>query len=319
MTTYSTLKIVKYALAFMIILFGAYGYFHFFSSDLTPVSSWLIVALFVVIEIAILLMTTVKFEESIGYGVKFSFGLVAAFLMMWLISFVGIDQTIWSLVESKYYHVQQQEATINAKTNTQNKLIKEKSQLESRLKELQSQLSTVEKQVENAKRDLDKKHRRFNDTVYNNGHMCDTVDCLARKDNALNAIEVSKELLAEYMQNKKTLLTKIKKTEEKIAQDMEAIAQITKEQERFTEQNALALKNKQEESLLHVRIMDFFNLIFKNQIKTPERAYVILLSLAVYPIYILFVYFVGMNSPQNKEKSAKYTSLRCIDAYSQYA
>lgn len=305
MTTQLQLKLAKYALALMIIIMGAYGYHHFFSSELTPIASWMIVALFVVIEVAILLMTTVKFEDNAGYGKKFSIGLAAAFALMWIISFVGIDQTIWSLVEDKYHHVQQQEVAIKAKTQTQNKLIQDKIELEKTLGKYHQQLDTVEKQVENAKRDLDKKYRHFNDTVYNNGLMCDTQDCLARKSNAQNAINVSNELLQEYMENKKTLLRKIKTSEDKISHDTDKIIQITTDQEHFSKQNSLTLKNKQEESLLHVRIMDFFNIIFKGQITTPQRAYVILLSLVVYPIYILFVIFVAMNSPQNKEKRAK--------------
>ena len=305
MTTQLQLKLAKYALALMIIIMGAYGYHHFFSSELTPIASWMIVALFVVIEVAILLMTTVKFEDNAGYGKKFSIGLTAAFALMWIISFVGIDQTIWSLIEDKYHHVQQQEVAIKAKTQTQNKLIQDKTELEKTLEKYHQQLNAVEKQVENAKRDLDKKYRHFNDTVYNNGLMCDTQDCLARKSNAQNAINVSNELLQEYMENKKTVLKKIKTSEEKISHDTDKIAQITTDQEHFSKQNSLTLKNKQEESLLHVRIMDFFNIIFKGQITTPQRAYVILLSLVVYPIYILFVIFVAMNSPQNKEKRAK--------------
>jgi len=305
MTTQLQLKLAKYALALMIIIMGAYGYHHFFSSELTPIASWMIVALFVVIEVAILLMTTVKFEDNAGYVKKFSIGLAVAFALMWIISFVGIDQTIWSLVEDKYHHVQQQEVAIKAKTQTQNKLIQDKTELEKTLAKYHQQLDTVEKQVENAKRDLDKKYRHFNDTVYNNGLMCDTQDCLARKSNAQNAINVSNELLQEYMENKKTLLKKIKTSEDKISHDTDKIAQITTDQEHFSKQNSLTLKNQQEESLLHVRIMDFFNIIFKGQITTPQRAYVILLSLVVYPIYILFVIFVAMNSPQNKEKRAK--------------
>ncbi len=305
MTVQIQLKLAKYALATMIIVMGAYGYHHFFSSEFTPISSWMIVALFIVIEIAILLMTTVRFEDSAGYAKGFSFGLLAAFLLMWLISFVGIDQTIWSLVEDKYHRTQQQEVTIKAKLLTQKKLIQDKTELEKANKQYHQQLTKIEKQVESAKRDLDKKYRRFNDTVYNNAHMCNTQDCIDRKNNIKNAIYVSKELLDEYIQNKKSILNKIKKAEEKIENYTAQITQITKEQENFSKQNSLALKNKQEESLLHVRIMDFFNLIFKGQIKTPERAYVMLLSLVVYPIYILFVVFTAMNSPKNKERRAK--------------
>lgn len=305
MTTQMQLKLAKYALATMIIVMGAYGYHHFFSSEFTPIASWMIVALFVVIEIVILLMTTVKFEDSAGYGKKFSFGLAAAFVLMWIISFVGIDQTIWSLVESKYHSVQQQKAAIEAKTHTKETLLQEKKELEKRVAIYRQQLNNVEKQIEASKKDLDKKYRLFNDTVYNNGLMCDTQDCLARKANAQNAVDVSKTILQEYMTNKKELLQKIKNTETKLAKIVDKIDQIVLEKERFSKQHSLALKNKQEESLLHVRIMDFFNIIFKNKIQTPERAYVILLSLAVYPIYILFVVFVAMNSPQNKKRRAK--------------
>ncbi len=299
------LKLAKYALATMIIIMGAYGYHHFFSSEFTPVASWMIVALFIVIEIVILLMTTMKFEDSADYGKKFSLGLIAAFILMWIISFVGIDQTIWSLVEVKYHHVQQQKSVIDAKKKTQFILQRNKKEMQGSLDKYKKELAELQQQITIAKRDLDKKYRHFNDTVYNNGLMCDTQDCLARKANAQNAINISNELLQEKLDDKKVLFNKIKTAEDKVAHYTQAIETITKDEEHFSKQNSLMLKNKQEESLLHVRIMDFFNLIFKDKITTPERAYVILLSLVVYPIYILFVIFVSMNTPQNKEKRAK--------------
>lgn len=299
------LKFAKYALATMIIIMGAYGYHHFFSSEFTPVASWMIVALFIVIEIVILLMTTMKFEDSADYGKKFSLGLIAAFILMWIISFVGIDQTIWSLVEVKYHHVQQQKSVIDAKKKTQFILQRNKKEMQGSLDKYKKELAELQQQITIAKRDLDKKYRHFNDTVYNNGLMCDTQDCLARKANAQNAINISNELLQEKLDDKKVLFNKIKTAEDKVAHYTQAIETITKDEEHFSKQNSLMLKNKQEESLLHVRIMDFFNLIFKDKITTPERAYVILLSLVVYPIYILFVIFVSMNTPQNKEKRAK--------------
>lgn len=299
------LKFAKYALATMIIIMGAYGYHHFFSSEFTPVASWMIVALFIVIEIVILLMTTMKFEDSADYGKKFSLGLIAAFILMWIISFVGIDQTIWSLVEVKYHHVQQQKSVIDAKKKTQFILQRNKKEMQGSLDKYKKELAELQQQITIAKRDLDKKYRHFNDTVYNNGLMCDTQDCLARKANAQNAINISNELLQEKLDDKKVLFNKIKTAEDKVAHYTQAIETITKDEEHFSKQNSLMLKNKQEESLLHVRIMDFFNLIFKDKITTPERAYVILLSLVVYPIYILFVIFVSMNTLQNKEKRAK--------------
>ncbi len=310
MSTLLQLKLAKYALASMIIIMGAYGYHHFFSSAFTPIASWMIVALFIVIEIVILLMTTVKFEDSAGYGSKFSFGLFAAFMLMWVISFVGIDQTIWSLVEAKYHHVQQQEAAIDAKKATQLKLQKSKKNLQKYLSQYQKELTDLQQQIAISKKDLDKKYRQFNDTVYNNGLMCDTKDCLARKSNAQNAINISNELLQEKLNNKKELFKKIKQTEAKILNYANKIEAITQDEEQFQTQNSLTLKNKQEESLLHVRIMDLFNLFFKGQITTPERAYVMLLSGVVYPIYILFVIFVSMNTPQNKEKRALEQQLK---------
>jgi len=299
------LKLAKYALATMIIIMGAYGYHHFFSSEFTPIASLMIVALFIVIEIVILLMTTVKFEDSAGYGKKFSLGLITTFILMWIISFVGIDQTIWSLVEAKYHHVQQQKSVMDAKKETQFTLQNNKHEVQNTLDIYKKELVELQLQLEISKRDLDKKYRHFNDTVYNNGLMCDTQDCLARKTNAQNAINISNELLQEKLYDKKELLQKIQRAEVKIAHYTKAIGAIAKDKENFSKQNSLILQNKEEESLLHVRIMDFFNLIFKDKITTPERAYVILLSLVVYPIYILFVIFVSMNTSQNRAKRAQ--------------
>jgi len=310
MSTLQQLKFAKYALATMIIIMGAYGYHHFFSSTFTPIASWMIVALFIVIEIVILLMTTVKFEDGAGYGGRFSFGLSVAFMLMWIISFVGIDQTIWSLVEAKYHQVQQQEAAIDAKKATQAKLQSSKKDLQIYLNQYQKELTNLQQKILISKKDLDKKYRRFNDTVYNNGLMCDTTDCLARKSNAQNAINISNELLQEQLSNKKVLLEKIKKSESKILNYANKIESITQDEEQFQTQNSLTLKNKQEESLLHVRIMDLFNLFFKGEITTPERAYVMLLSAVVYPIYILFVIFVAMNTSENREKRVQLQQLK---------
>ena len=310
MSTLLQLKLAKYALAAMIIIMGAYGYNHFFSSASTPIASWMIVALFIVIEIVILLITTVKFEDSAGYGSKFSFGLLVAFVLMWIISFVGIDQTIWSLLEAKYHQVQQQEAAIDAKKATQIKLQYSKKDLEKYLSQYQQELTDLQQEIALSKKDLDKKYRHFNDTVYNNGLMCNTSDCLARKSNAQNAINISDALLKEKLDNKKALHKKIKQTEEKVLNYTNKIESIIEDEEQFQTQNSLTLKNKQEESLLHVRIMDLLNLFFKGKITTPERAYVMLLSGVVYPIYILFVIFVSMNTPQNKEKRAQKQQLK---------
>jgi len=310
MNTLLQLKLAKYALATMIIIMGAYGYHHFFSSQLAPAASWMIVALFIVIEIVILLMTTVRFEDNAGYDGRFSFGLIVAFVLMWMISFVGIDQTIWSLVEAKYHHVQQQEIIMQAKKAMQNKIKNRKKELEKYLDRYKQELTDIQQHIAISKKDLDKKYRHFNDTVYNNGLMCDTTDCLARKSNAQNAIDISKQLLQEQLDNQNALLKKIKQTETKIAKYSDKIEVISKEEEQFKTKNSLTLKNKQEESLLHVRIMELFNLFFKGEITTPERAYVMLLSSVVYPIYILFVIFVSMNSPKNKEKRAKAQQLK---------
>ena len=305
MEKHKLLKLTKLALATIIIVMGAYGYYHFFSSILTPLLSLLVVALFIIIEIAILLMTTTVFEDTTSYGPKFSLLLMVVFLLMWLLSFVGIDQTMWSILESKYYKVEQEKATINAKKETQKKLIKNKAHLEQYLTTYKNELKSLQEEIKLLKKDLDKKQRHFNDTVYNNGLMCDTKDCLARKANAQSAIDISQALLQEQLNNKKALLEKIKETEAQIAHHAQSIEAIIKQEEAFKSQNSISLKHKEEEALLHIRLMEFINPFFKNKINTPERAYVMLISAVPYPIYMFFVFFAAMQTPQNRKKRAQ--------------
>ncbi len=295
--------IVKYSLAFIIIVMGAYGYHEFFSNEEnTSVAIWLMIALFVVIEAAILLMTSESFSNTIKEKGTVGFGLALALLTMWMISAVGIDQTIWSMVESKYYMVKQDATAVEADREKEQLLIssitnahENKNQAQSNIKQLNIDKVTLQK-------NYDKATRKLTDTIWNSGKRCDTsVDCTARKEVAQNALNLAKDNLNAASQS-------IKLAKNDVFINTNIIVKLDEEKEAiisrrviFEKENGVTLENKKEEALIHVGLMNLMNKVFSMNIETPERAYVMALSFVVYPIYILFVLFVSTNTSEMKE------------------
>jgi len=300
------LKYVKYAFALIIIVMGAYGYHRFFVSDTAGAAVWFVVLLFAIIEIAILTITTIKFsswvkqEKTVGYGLAF------AILLMWLISGVGIDQTIWGLVENKYHSVALQAKNVDAQKESE-------QHLHAIIKQLQSQKQSNAKEIEKllnlkiqTQKLYNKKERRLRDIIYYNGNRCDlSVDCSARKKVGENALDLTKQELDAISRNIKQLRKKRNNLDAQIENANQKIDTIVSNRVAFEAKNRVTLDNKEEEAIVHVKLMEFINHIAGLHIKTPERAYVMLLSFVVYPIYILFIAFVASNLQEMKAVRAK--------------
>lgn len=295
--------VIKYCLAFIIIVMGAYGYHEFFSSEEnTSVAIWLMIALFVVIEAAILLMTSESFSNTVKEKSTVGFGLALALLTMWMISAVGIDQTIWSMVESKYHNIKQDATAVEADRKKEHLLItrianaiENKNQSLLNIKQLTKDKITFQKSY-------DKVTRKLTDTIWNNGKRCDaSVDCSARKTVAQNALDLAKDNLNAASQSIKLAKNDILINTNIIVKAAEEKEKIISRRVEFEKENGVTLENKKEEALIHVGLMNLMNKVFSINIETPERAYVMALSFVVYPIYILFVLFVSSNTPDMRE------------------
>ncbi len=305
------LSAVKYTLALIIVVMGGYGYYQFFSNGEVSIAVIMIIGLFIMIEITMLSMTTINFEDTISQDKHLSIGLLFAIIVMWMISTVGIDQTIWHTVESKYHAVQVQQSAVDAEQKTEQALLSKINDYNIMLSQHQKELTSEKIAMVVAKKDFDKKSRQLKDTIWFDGKRCDlSVDCSARKNNASYALDISKQLLDTYLQNLKILKKKITVVEENIQLARGKIDTIVMNREKFFKEYNTQKKNKQEEGIIHTRIMDLLNLLLDDEIKTPERAYVMLLSAVVYPIYILFVMFVSAQTPQKRDVREKQQMAR---------
>jgi len=292
--------IIKGALALVIIAMGAVGYTRFFDSQAVGSTIWLMIALFVTIEIAILYITTKAFSDALTHtnGMKIYIGI--GLLVMWAVATTGIDQTIWGMVEDKYNSVKVEKSLIKADEQREKWLQTELSKLETQNIQLQEEVKNLETLKQQATKLYDKKERKFRTVVYNFGAMCTNVDCIARKEAAQNALDLAKNEIDGYNQNLKTLREQISYNQTQSIKLKEQINTIISARTAFDKVHSVTLDNKHEESLIHEPIMHFFN-FFGLNITTPERAYVLLISMVVYPIYILFVAFLGYNTPQKRK------------------
>jgi len=288
---------IKTAFASVIITMGGMGYYHFFNSDFIGVSLWLMIALFVVIEIAILFITT-KIASEVNYlGKGMKVALASGILFMWIIATIGIDQTIWSLVEAKYNSIKTQKALVDADKQKEVWLRDKLTKYQTQLATIHSSIGTLEEQKAKARKMYAKKESRLRDVIYYNGKMCNNTDCLARKEAAQRAVELAEAEIKRYNKELDRLLTQVSILQQKIETTQNEIEMIVTKRAEFEKTHNVALENKHEEALIHKPLMEFFNM-FGLEITTPERAYVLLVSLIVYPIYILYVFFVGYTSSQ---------------------
>ena len=302
LTEHNMMKVIKYALALVIIAMGAYGYDRFFNGANSSEPVWFVVILFIVIEGAMLMMTTISFSSTVQQTKKISFALSLAILTMWLVSAVGIDQTIWGMVESKYHKVKLSETSILAEQETENLLKKRIVKLHKEQTRLKDETVSLEDSKLKSQKAYDKNARQVKDIIYYNGKRCDTsIDCSARRVVGENALNIAKQNLDAYILNIKMTQENIAENNQKIIKARDKVEEIVAKRVEFEKQNRVVLNNKKEEALVHVKLMNFLNNVLGLNIETPERAYVLLLSFIIYPIYILFVAFMSSNSPERKK------------------
>ncbi|MEA2016993.1 MAG: hypothetical protein U9N59_00985 [Campylobacterota bacterium] len=292
---------IEILFALAIIVIGGYGYNHFFSSPNSTEPIWMIVGLFVVIEFAMIAMTTVKFSNYVNQEKSINIFLFFAMMMMWLIATVGIDQTIWGMVEEKYHTVETNKASNIADIQIKNNLDKKLIYLKEQQKNINTDLIRFEKQLEISQKLYNKNTRKLNDTIWNNGQNCDTKDCIARKNVATDSLELSKQTLNNHLLTIKSTKNRLIENDKYISSIQNKIETIDEKIADFKRENKVQLDNKENESLLHISLMNTMNNLFGFTISEPQRAYVLLLSIAIYPIYILFVAFVASNTNEAKE------------------
>lgn len=301
----NVMKSIKLGLAAIIIAMGSYGYYRFFSSADSTEPTWLVVFLFIIIETAILTMTTMHFSSALKQTKSVGAGLFMAITVMWLISGVGIDQTIWGMVESKYHAVKLDETAVIADKETETLLSKRITQLQSQQIQYKNEVFALEKSKSKVQKAYDKTVRQLKDIIWYNGKRCDlSTDCTARKNIAQNALNLVKQELDDYTLSIKTIKENIIANNKSIAKAKSNTESIIQNRVEFEKRNRVTLENKKEEALVHVKLMDLLN-ILGLKIETPERAYVMLLSFVIYPIYILFIAFVSSNTQEMKSMRQK--------------
>jgi hypothetical protein len=310
-TEENVMKSIKILLAVVIIAMGSYGYHRFFASADSTEPIWLVVVLFIVIEAAILAMTTINFSSALKQAKSIGVGLIAAISVMWLISGVGIDQTIWGMVESKYHNVKLSESSVMADKETESLLTARITSLENEQKSYKDDIIRLENGKIKAQKAYDKTVRKHKDTVWYDGKNCDlSADCTSRKIVAENAVSLAKQNLEDYILNIKMVRENIILNNQRITKFKNNIEAIVNKRVEFESNSRVALDNKKEEGIIHVKLMNFMNNILGLQIETPERAYVMLLSFIIYPIYILFIAFMSSNSPEMRKLRQKELAQR---------
>ena len=302
---YKILVGIEILFVLIIIIMGGYGYNHFFSSEFSSYYVWMIIGLFVIIEFTMIAMTTMVFSSSVKQNRSIGISLFIAMIMMWLVSGVGIDQTIWSMVEKKYKSVETNKALYMSNIQIQKSLEKKLTYLKQLQNTNNQDLKRFELQVQDAQKLYNKNTRKLNDTIWNNGRKCNTKDCISRKNVAQNSLDLSQKVLNTKLYAVKTTQEKISNTNDNIRDVQIKLDDITQKNAIFNRNNQVVLKNKASESLMHIGLMNAMNKYLNLDIKEPQRAYVLLLSFIVYPLYILFESFVASNSQEMIEKRKK--------------
>lgn len=306
MTNRELMAYVKLGLAGLIILMGAYGYSTFFSNGQFSFAILLVVFLFIAIELAILTMTTEKFSSAIKQDKKINVFLWIGIFFMWIISGVGIDQTIWHLVEHKYNGVHTAKASVEAELEREEFLKNKISTIYASKEQYARQLKRLQARKDKLKKEQTVQARKLRDIIYYDGRTCETsVDCTARKKVAESVIKVTVADLRENNLDIQAVKLKQMQADSDLLKVKNELEHIVQQRVDFNKRRKVELTNKKDEAIVHVTLMHMINSIFGLNITTPERAYVMLLSFVVYIIYIVFVAFIASNTPERKEQRAR--------------
>ena len=293
------LEKIKWAFAGIIIVMGAYGYFRFLYTPGSGEPVWMVMFLFVIVEAVVLVITTKKFSDVVAYEKRMGVMLFFAYIFMILVSGTGIDQTIWGMVEAKYKASKQSALAVQADAHTQTHLQTRAADLKLQLETAQAQLASLREEKEQTVMLYGKHERTLRDVIWYNGNRCDrSSDCMARKEVAQKALELSNNELTHITNAVGAQSQKIALLEQELLQTVAQEEAIIARRVEFEKEHRLTLENKVDEAIMHNIIMEGFNTFLPQKIETPERAYVLLLSFMVYPMYLLLLYFIARNTPE---------------------
>lgn len=293
---------IKYAFALIIVIMGGYGYYRFFNTDGLSFPVVTIIVLFVIIELAIMTLTTIKFSSSIKQKRNVDFLTYIGIFALWIIASVGIDSTIWHMLEDKYKKVQLDKAEVRAnEVNLKN--------FELQLADLKTQRDNLidrQTKIENQKiailKDIKRYDRNLRSIIYSVANCSESVDCTSRKNTAQETKDIALKSLNSYNKNLDLLTEQISFNNQSINKIHGKIDGIKEVQAAFEKEHSVKVNNQKEESVTHIWLMKGMNEVFGIELENPQRAYVIFLSFIVYPLYILFIMFTASNTQEMKEQ-----------------
>jgi len=298
------LGIVKYTFACVIVTLGAIGYFRFFNDGGWSFSMAVIIFLFIMVEVAIMTITTVKFSSHIKQHKSINAFLYLSIFVMWIIAGVGIDSTIWHLVEDKYKVVKQDKVALQANTIRLSNL----QQQLSGFKKQRDLLTTRQTKLENQKsamlKDIKKYDRNIRGIIFSVADCSASQDCQDRKKSALQNKDIALNTLTEYNANLNSLQSDLKENKISSKKIQLKIDDIKNKEANFKKQHGVTVDNQKAESVTQLWLMHLLNKLFQTDLTNPKRAFVMILSFVVYPIYILFVAFASSNSQEMRQLRA---------------
>lgn len=305
---------IKYAFALIIVVMGGYGYYRFFNTDGLSFPVVTIIVLFVVIELAIMTLTTIKFSSSIKQRRNVDILTYIGIFALWIIASVGIDSTIWHMIEDKYEKVRLDKAEVRGnEVNLKN--------FEIQLLDLKTQRNKfIDRQtkIENQKivilKDIKRYDRNLRSIIYSVANCNESVDCTSRKNTALETKAMALQTLTTYNKNLNLLSNQIASNNQSINNIVTKINSIKEVQVAFEKEHRVQVDNQKDESVTHVWLMNGMNNILGINLENPQRAYVIFLSFIVYPLYILFIMFTASNSQEMKEQRKQAQLLKEKDS-----
>ena len=301
-TEEQVLNTIKYTFAFVIVTMGAIGYYNFFNNGSLSPTMLLIILMFVMVEVVIIAITTIKFSSSIKQHKSINIFLYMGIAVMGLIAGVGIDNNIWHLVEEKYKQVKQADVIVKADEINLLNLKKQLFIIKNQKDTLIKRQNKIENQKIATLKDIKKYDRNLRGIIFSVAKCTESEDCKDRKTSALQNKEISMNTLTGYNTNLNDLRIELSDNKKQYLNVQLKINTIKNTQIEFEKKHRLTVDNQKSESVTHMWIMNFFNDVFKTNIDNPQRVFVMILSFVIYPIYILFVMFAASNSVEMKEE-----------------
>jgi hypothetical protein len=303
---------VKVTLASLIIVTGGYGYMRFFESSSNNLSIWLIIALFITLETSLLIITTKLFQNIHKISTVRTIGVWIGILIMWILASIGIDQTIWSLVEEKYSKSSQLLVENKVNIDTKHKYMTQIKNLEKMKEKELLYISKLQKHKNEMKKLFNSQTKNLMTIIFYGGKRCDlSTDCTSRKIAQELAIKQTNDDIDLTLTRLNTTTNSIANIDEKIKIIEVKLEHITTLINTYTRGNkALELSRVQNTILLN-KLTEGAKSLGLVGIQSPERAYVLLMSFTVYPIYILLI----ISTIERKEDDYVYLNKKELEEY----